>query len=58
MRVMTLVLFNILKPTPPGLPLSGEELGFPPDLLPPDKWGMGGLGGLRGVGLRKDTCVA
>ncbi len=36
---------NILKPTPPGLPLSGEELSFPPD-----------KGGPRGVGLRRFMC--
>ncbi len=30
---------NLRKPTPPGLPLSGEELSFPPK-----------KGGLRGVG--------
>ena len=32
---------NLRKPTPPGLPLSGEELSLPPD-----------KGGLRGLVLR------
>ena len=32
---------NLRKPTPPGLPLSGEELSFPPD-----------KGGPRGVGFK------
>ncbi|MDO8989401.1 MAG: transcription-repair coupling factor [Sideroxyarcus sp.] len=39
------------KPTPPNLPLSGDEPGSPPDLLPPDKGGMGGVGELEGVGV-------
>ena len=42
LRLLALVRCNILKPTPPGLPLTGEELSFPPD-----------KGGLRGVGLRR-----
>ena len=39
------VLRECTTPTPPNLPLSGEELGFPPD-----------KGGLRGVGVELLQC--
>jgi len=58
-RIKDFARIDILQTlTPPNLPLSGEEIGPPADLPPPDKGGKEDLGELErvGVGSKATTC--